>query len=730
MRKNITIFLLTILFFFCIPLIIKADYKAYIHGSDVNIRNGAGTGNKVLYTVNANTEINVVDKTLISGEGCTNGWYKIIYKDNVGYVCSKYVTFDSNNFEGIVTYNYTARVSGNNTSVRKSASSSATTLDTLSLGVNVSILDEVSGTTNSGCSSKKWYKIQYYGNKTGYICKDYVYRIEDVTAYDEDYTEVLRQKGFPDTYIPYLTHLHNKYPNWVFEPVTVKGNAKFLTVVDGQEGKNLMQTTNDSYRTSSKPAEGSSWYKVNSSVIAFYLDPRNWLTENEIFMFEDLKYDSNLESLYPTLVKNIFGSGKLGADKYTIPMYDSGKSLKVSPLSIATRIKQEVGVNGSASTSGESFTWKGKTYSGYYNFFNIGAYEATIDGEKVSAVKRGLLYAAKLINRSGSLWNNPTTAITEGSSTLASGYINNGQETLYYQKFNVSPTSPNSMSTHQYMTNIQAPASESKSVYNTYKSSNILDNAFVFKIPVYNQMPEYTSLPNVGDNNNELSALSIEGYSISPKFDKDILTYDVYIPKSINKININATAKSTLSTINGNGEIEVKEDETDITITVTSQTGLVRKYVVSIHKVDDNVTINDVLGKTSYMDSGEYLSKIKPNIAISKITEELLLSGANKVVITDKNDKAVSSSAYMATGYKITISTLLETKAYKISVTGDTSGDGKVTILDLLQIQKHIKKLTTLKDEYLLAADTSGDSKVTILDLLQVQKHIKKIKYL
>ncbi|UKI58875.1 MAG: hypothetical protein L6V81_05905 [Clostridium sp.] len=50
-----------------------------------------------------------------------------------------------------------------------------------------------------------------------------------------------------------------------------------------------MQTTNDNYRISNKPAEGSSWFKVNTGVIAFYLDPRNWLTEERIFMFEDLK---------------------------------------------------------------------------------------------------------------------------------------------------------------------------------------------------------------------------------------------------------------------------------------------------------------------------------------------------------------------------------------------------------------------------------------------------------
>ena len=72
----------------------------------------------------------------------------------------------------------------------------------------------------------------------------------------------------------------------------------------------------------------------------------------------------------------------------------------------------------------------------------------------------------------------------------------------------------------------------------------------------------------------------------------------------------------------------------------------------------------------------------------------------------------------------MTIVTSIDTKTYTLSIKGDTSGDGKVTILDLLQVQKHILKDKSLTGAYLLSADTSGDGKVTILDLLQVQKHI------
>ena len=709
------------------PLNIFASYSAVVTGNDVRIRNDHNTNGKVLYSLNINTAITVIDKKLYEGDGCSDGWLQVSYKNTTGYMCSKYISIVDNTFDGITVMDYNARVIGNDVSVRKSSSTSSTFITSLSLGTNVEILDTVNS-SSSGCDSKTWYKIQYYGNQIGYICKDYIKKKEEITASDDDYKKFLNDKGFPDSYVPYLTYLHNKFSNWNFE--AIKTNINFATAVDMEEGKNLMQNSNENFVTSTKPAEGNSWYKVNSSVIAFYMDPRNWLLEDRIFMFEDLKYSNELENMYSSLIKSIFGSGKLANDKYTIPMFNAGKDLNMSPLAIATRIRLEVGANGSASTSGESFTWNGKTYSGYYNFFNIGAYEDTIDGIKVSAVKRGLLYAAKLIDRTGELWNNPQTAIIEGSNTLAKQYVNKGQNTLYYQKFNVSPDSASSHFTHQYMTNIQAPAIEGAQTYNAYKSADILNSNLTFYIPIYDNMPDYTSLPLSGNTNNELSNLEIEGFSLTPSFESDILTYEAYIPTSINKINIKADAKSNLSTISGNGEIVLETEESVVTITVISQSGSKKDYTISIHKVNDTTTIQNVLSNTSFVINNNYLTKVKNSTTVKSLKDLLIKNGTKVVTISDSSNNILSDNSIVATNHKITIQTAIESKDFIISVNGDTSGDGKITILDLLQIQKHIKNLSKLNNAALIAGDTSGDSKITILDLLQVQKHIKNIKYL
>lgn len=724
MKNTKAIIILAAMLFFMLPSCIKASYDAVITGSAVKLRKDATTSSDSLYSFGVNTNISVVDKTLVkdSGDGCSSDWYKVTYKDITGYVCSKYVSFIDTSFEGINVQDYLARVNANDVNVHESSSSTSKNISTLSLGVNVNILEE---TNDSNKSCNKMYKIKFNGDKVGYICSEYVTKKTDIILDDNEYAQVLREQKFPESYIPYLSYLHSKYPNWVFNPKET--NINFNIAVDSEEGKNYMQTTNNNYRTSSTPAEGSSWFKVNSQVIAFYMDPRNWLTEERIFMFEKQAYNDKFEDSYLKMVKSIFGSGALADDKYTIPIVNSGKNNRISPLFIAARIRLEVGANGSDSTNGTTFTWKGKKYSGYYNFFNIGAYQTTIDGVKYSAIQRGLAYAAKLINRSGSVWNNIEVAITEGSNFLLDSYVNNGQGTLYYQKFNVATSSP---FTHQYQTNIQAPVTEGNKIYNAYKTGNLLNEALEFEIPIFLNMPEFTSLPASGDSTNTLKSLSVDGYYMLPGFEKDVTDYEIYVPSSINKINVNAISDSNLSTITGNGEIEITDDNSLITISNTSQTGIEKKYSITIHKVNDNINISTLLSNSSVLLNDNCLTKLKNETTLYNLKLTLIKNGAKEVVITNSGGGSVKDSDILATGYKIKLSTALETKDLIISVNGDTSGDGKITILDLLQIQKHIKNSTKLSGAALYAADTSGDNAITILDLLQVQRHIKKVQSL
>lgn len=66
----------------------------------------------------------------------------------------------------------------------------------------------------------------------------------------------------------------------------------------------------------------------------------------------------------------------------------------------------------------------------------------------------------------------------------------------------------------------------------------------------------------------------------------------------------------------------------------------------------------------------------------------------------------------------------METKTYTAVVRGDVSGDGNITIHDLLLVQRYLVGDEGLYGAAYYAADVSNDNKVTIYDLLLVQKHL------
>ena len=84
-------------------------------------------------------------------------------------------------------------------------------------------------------------------------------------------------------------------------------------------------------------------------------------------------------------------------------------------------------------------------------------------------------------------------SINGGAEFLAETYIKNGQFTGYLQRFNVNPDAYHKLYTHQYMTNLVGALAQGYSTYTSYAKSGILDNTYVFSIPVFEEMPETTT---------------------------------------------------------------------------------------------------------------------------------------------------------------------------------------------------------------------------------------------
>ncbi len=363
--------------------------------------------------------------------------------------------------------------------------------------------------STSGCSGG-WYQIEFNGNTNAYTCGTYLSissKVDSSDIADDEYSKYLESLGFPSTYWPYLSELHKKHPTWEFEAINTNLDWSTSVAEESIVGVSLIQTSYDGWKSTAAGSydpstgefivqEGSNWYAASSGVVAYYMDPRNFLDEKHVFMFEKLSYDSSYQT--QDAVKAVFNGGSMG--NYASTFMSAGSTYSINPIYLASRVRQEVGSNigDSKATTGESFTYEGKTYSGLYNVYNIGATTGT------SPVLKGLIWANGGSDGTGTSYNRPwrsiESSIIGGANYIASSYINKGQYTPYFQKFNVAPNSSNTIYKHQYMTNIKAVASESLSTYSSYEEMGLLDTSFKFAIPIYNNMPEYTELPDISFN--------------------------------------------------------------------------------------------------------------------------------------------------------------------------------------------------------------------------------------
>ncbi len=317
--------------------------------------------------------------------------------------------------------------------------------------------------------------------------------------------------AFPESYKPYLRQLHQAHPSWEFEPFFT--GLDFNVSVDSELGaKSLVSSTVSSdifksmdigdYNYSKKYyiEKDGGFVEANRLAVAYFMDPRNFLNEDGIFMFETLSFsDSFTVEAVENVLKGSFmadkkityynkdGKLKKTSVKYSEAILNAGKTYNVNPCYIASKILNEVGTSGSSSVSG-----KHKSYPGVYNFYNIGA----TDGK--NAIKRGLKWASEGTTY-GRPWDTPVKSINGGAEFLASSYIAKGQFTGYLQRFNVNPNGYYKPYDHQYMTNLTGALSQGYSTYVSYVKSGLIDNKYVFSVPVYENMPSWTTTEARGE---------------------------------------------------------------------------------------------------------------------------------------------------------------------------------------------------------------------------------------
>ncbi len=337
-----------------------------------------------------------------------------------------------------------------------------------------------------------WYQVAFEKGGTafkGYVLRDYLaYSNEHFLEWEDTYfpkTAMFAAAGgypdieqFPASYQDKLIRLKQAHPDWIFVRQNTGLDWSRVVREECYKDRSLVHSSKgEAYR---REQHSPGWYYASEQAVKYYLDPRNFLDEARVFQFEQLTYNPSYhsKSAVQNILKSTFMKGEVpGAGmSYADAFFQIGVSLKVSPFHLACRVYQEQGEGKSPLISG-NYT-EVPAYKGYYNYYNIGASGTTtkqvIESGLARAVKEG--------------WNSHYASLKGGAGIIAKNYILRGQDTLYLQKFDVDG-SDGTLFTHQYMQNISAPETESSMVRRAYVETGSLNNSFVFKIPVYDNMP-------------------------------------------------------------------------------------------------------------------------------------------------------------------------------------------------------------------------------------------------
>ena len=235
----------------------------------------------------------------------------------------------------------------------------------------------------------------------------------------------------------------------------------------------------------------SGWYCASEKATAYYMDPRNFLDEINIFQFQDVnEYISGVFTLEG--IQNQVNNTYL--KNYSNDIDTACRNQNVNPYYIISRLIQEQGKNGTQIGRGMD----GGDGNTYYNPFNIGA-----SGNGWDEIYANALATAKSYG-----WNTMEKALEGGITFCKANWLENYQNTLYQNKFDIDTRNGTALYTHQYMQNLMGAYSEAQLLQGMYANTGKINSYFTFIIPVYENMSSTVSqLPS---NSSEIYPMDVE----------------------------------------------------------------------------------------------------------------------------------------------------------------------------------------------------------------------------
>ena len=512
-----------------------------------------------------------------------------------------------------------------------------------------------------------------------------------------------------------LQSLQTEHPKWKFKILytDIEWSDAIANeyVGHGASPRNLVPANNSNYGGdwickacgAGKTYDSGSWHCASEAAIAYMMDARNSTNASDIFQFMELTYsECNVEAI-KTMVEGTF----LNNESYINAIIEAAKTHNVNAYYIVARILQEQGSNGSTLSKGEGYNGQ---YIGYYNIFNIGANGNGKETVILNGLKKAQSYE----------WTTLESSIIGGTKIIAKSYIARGQNTLYFQKFDVENSDEN-LYWHQYMQNILAAQNEGKTLRKTFNNMGAIDGEYTFIIPLYKNMPQAAS-PRPSTTSSDVITEEIELVKVNVSTSLRIRNQPngedtvgwVYKDEIVTRL-VKATEKvggtywdyvlkgdgtkgySARETFEGADTyklylVPITTDEADAS-DIEDQTNIVKGENIKINTESNEITI-------------------APNATISELANLI----STEVVVKNKDGEVLAPDAKLGTGCTIN-------DTYTVSVLGDVNGDGEIDARDSLRILKYAVGTYEIKDVFSISADLNKDGIIDARDSLRVLKY-------
>ena len=163
-------------------------------------------------------------------------------------------------------------------------------------------------------------------------------------------------------------------------------------------------------------------------------------------------------------------------------------------------------------------------------------------------------------------------------------------------------------------------------------------------------------------SDNNLASLEVEGYSLSPEFNKNTTNYKVEVDSDTTSVNVKATANDSKARVSGIGDIEVGEGANTINVVVEAENGSTKTYTIVVN-VKEKDPINVKVDK-------EDLSVVRKSDELKDLVKDYYVETTVKI-----NDEEVP--AYKIEALDLTLVALKDDKG---NIRFYTYDDGKYSL--------------------------------------------------